>query len=59
LEKYRARLVTFTFALWDTEVRLREGSRWQKKRVIAALDFYQGLVYALSKALNYRTKKHL
>jgi hypothetical protein len=45
--------------LWDIEVRVREGSKWHKKRVIAALGFYQGLVYALNKARNQGMKKHL
>ena len=59
LKKYRKRLVAFTFALWDIEVRLREGSNWRKKRVIAALGFYQGLVYALNNARSQGRKKHL
>jgi transposase-like protein len=59
LKKYRTRLVAFTSALWDIEVRVREGSKWHKKRVIAALGFYQGLVYALNKARNQGMKKHL
>jgi hypothetical protein len=59
LETYRERLVAFTSALWDIDVRLRTGSKWNKKRVIAALGFYQGVVYALKKARDQGKKSHL
>ena len=59
LETYRERLVAFTRALWDIDVKLREGSNWRKKRVIAALGFYHGVVNALAKARSHREKVQL
>jgi len=59
LESYSWRLVAFTKTRWDIDVRLREGSKWRQRRVIAALGFYQGVLPDLASARSSWTKKHL